>query len=262
MIAIARKDRMYRSVFSLTTLLAMACLSGCAPAPNPAQGRDSGKPATTTPTNPQSTAQSPASSPSTPTNPTPASSATMPSTSTIKDTSTLPNGNQLAVVGGGCFWGVEHIMRQQPGVIDAVSGYSGGRTDNPTYKDVCYANTGHVEVVEVTFDPKKISYAQVLNLFFRLHDPTQVNGQGPDHGEQYRSVIFFRSDAQKKIAEDMIADLTAKKAFRAPIATAVEPLAKFWRAEEYHQKYYTIKGSEPYCHFLRPDFDETPAGKK
>ncbi|MBX9737597.1 MAG: peptide-methionine (S)-S-oxide reductase MsrA [Phycisphaerales bacterium] len=161
---------------------------------------------------------------------------------------------ELATFGAGCFWGVEHILRQQAGVIDAISGYSGGKSANPTYEEVCSGRSGHVEVVQVTFDPTKITYDQLLSIFFRLHNPTQVNGQGPDIGEQYRSVIFYQSEAQKASAEKLIADLTAAKKFKRPIATAVEPFAKFWPAEEYHQKYYQRKGTEPYCHALRDDY--------
>ena len=170
------------------------------------------------------------------------------------DLSKGPNGMELATFGAGCFWGVEHVLRQQPGVIDAVSGYSGGASANPTYEQVCSGRSGHVEVVQVTFDPKKLSYDQVLSVFFRLHNPTQVNGQGPDIGDQYRSVIFYQSEAQKTGAEKLIADLTAAKKFKRPIATTVEPFAKFWPAEEYHQKYYQRKGTEPYCHVLRADY--------
>lgn len=172
----------------------------------------------------------------------------------MKDTSTLSNGLQLATFGAGCFWGVEYVFLQQPGVSDAVSGYSGGSLVNPTYEQICEGNTGHAEVVQVTFDPSKISYDQLLSVFFRLHDPTQVNRQGPDIGEQYRSAIFYHSDAQKTAAEAMIKSLAQKKVFSRPIATTLEPMETFYKAEAYHQRWYQRKGTLPYCHTLREDF--------
>lgn len=159
--------------------------------------------------------------------------------------------SQVAIFGAGCFWGVEHIFKDQPGVLDAVSGYSGGRVKNPTYKQVSYEDTGHVEVVQVTFDPAKISYESLVDIFFRLHDPTQVDGQGPDIGEQYRSVIFYANDEQKQIAEKVKARRAPK--YKRPIATTIEPAQEFYRAEEYHQDYYVKTGKTPYCHFLRPE---------
>jgi len=156
-----------------------------------------------------------------------------------------------ALFGAGCFWGVEHIFRQQPGVIDAVSGYAGGKTKSPTYKQVCYEDTGHAEVVRVTFDPSKISYEQLVDIFFRLHDPTQVNGQGPDIGDQYRSVIFANTPEQARVAQ-AVKERRAGKHTR-PIATTIEPDATFYKAEDYHQRYYEKTGKQPYCHFLRPE---------
>lgn len=159
---------------------------------------------------------------------------------------------ETALFGAGCFWGVEHIFRTEvPGVIDAVSGYSGGKTVNPTYKQVCYDDTGHAEVVLVTFDPAKISYEQLVDVFFRLHDPTQVNGQGPDLGDQYRSVIFYNSPEQKAAAEAVKARRAPK--YKQPIATTIEPAQTFYKAEDYHQRYYQTTGKQPYCHFLRPE---------
>lgn len=159
---------------------------------------------------------------------------------------------QTALFGAGCFWGVEHIFRKQvPGVIDAVSGYSGGHLSKPTYQQVCEGDTGHVEVVQVTFDPAKVSYEQLVDIFFRLHDPTQVNRQGPDIGEQYRSVIYFASPEQQKTAETVKARRQAKH--DKPIATTIEPAKTFYPAEDYHQRYYERTGKVPYCHFLRPE---------
>jgi methionine-S-sulfoxide reductase len=160
--------------------------------------------------------------------------------------------SEIATFGAGCFWGVEHIFRHEvPGVLDAVSGYSGGKIENPTYKQVCYDDTGHAEVVQVTFDPAKTSYDKIVDAFFRLHDPTQVNRQGPDIGDQYRSVIFYHSESQKQIAERVKAERQKKHA--KPIATTIEPAKTFYKAEEYHQRYYDKTGKQPYCHFLRPE---------
>lgn len=159
---------------------------------------------------------------------------------------------EVATFGAGCFWGVEHIFRHQvPGVIDAVSGFSGGKTANPSYKQVCYDDTGHAEVVQVTFDPSKTSYDKIVDAFFRLHDPTQVNRQGPDIGDQYRSVIFYHSEAQKEIAERVKGE--RQKKHSKPIATTIEAFKSFYKAEDYHQRYYDKTGKEPYCHILRPE---------
>ena len=152
--------------------------------------------------------------------------------------------------GAGCFWGVEYQYRKIPGVSEAVSGYSGGKTENPTYRQICQDSTGHAEVIEVTFDPAKISFRQLVEYFFRMHNPTQVDRQGPDVGDQYRSVIFFHSPEQKKVAEEVKAALTAAKVFAEPIATKIEAAQTFWKAEEYHQRYYEKKGGRPYCHLI------------
>lgn len=159
---------------------------------------------------------------------------------------------EKALFGAGCFWGVEHIFRKDvPGVVDAVSGYAGGKTANPTYQQVSAHETGHAEVVLVTFDPDKVSYEKLVDAFFRLHDPTQVNRQGPDIGDQYRSVIFYYSPEQKTTAEAVKAKRAPK--YARPIATTIEPAPEFYKAEDYHQKYYLRSGSKPYCHVLRPE---------
>ncbi|MBC7772775.1 MAG: peptide-methionine (S)-S-oxide reductase MsrA [Pyrinomonadaceae bacterium] len=159
---------------------------------------------------------------------------------------------EKAMFGAGCFWGVEHIFRKQvPGVIDAVSGYAGGSLENPTYEQVCRTDTGHAEVVEVTFDPAKITYEQLVDNFFRLHDPTQVDRQGPDIGDQYRSVIFYYTPEQKTAAEAVKSRRASK--YSRPIATTIEPASKFYKAEAYHQRYYEKTGKTPYCHVLRAD---------
>lgn len=142
-----------------------------------------------------------------------------------------------ATFGAGCFWGVEMRFREMPGVIDATVGYMGGHVDNPTYKQVCTDRTGHAEVCEVVFDPDRIGYEELVEAFFKLHDPTQKNRQGPDVGTQYRSVIFVHDDAQRQAAERVMSKMEAGGRFKAPIATSIEPAATFWPAEDYHQQY-------------------------
>jgi len=157
---------------------------------------------------------------------------------------------QTAVFGGGCFWCVEAVFKRMAGVKTAESGYMGGHVDNPTYRQVCNGDTGHVEVVRVSFDPAVVSYGDLLDVFFTVHDPTTLNRQGNDAGEQYRSVIFYNSEEQKREAEAKIAELTAAKAFPEPIVTAVEPATNFYLAEGYHQDYYDSNTSQPYCQFV------------
>jgi peptide-methionine (S)-S-oxide reductase len=154
---------------------------------------------------------------------------------------------ETATFGAGCFWGVEARFQQLPGVIETAVGYEGGKLDNPTYKDVCTDRTGHAEVVEVKFDPAKLSYQQLLDLFFELHDPSQFNRQGPDWGAQYRSVIFVHSPEQEAIANATINRLNEQKTYKRPIATQVVRAQTFWRAEEYHQKYLEKRGALS-CH--------------
>jgi peptide-methionine (S)-S-oxide reductase len=155
---------------------------------------------------------------------------------------------EIATFGAGCFWGVEAAFSRVPGVIEAVSGYSGGRTENPTYKDVCTDQTGHAEVVQVTFDPAKVSFERLLEVFWGIHDPTQVNRQGPDFGSQYRTAIFFHSPEQEEIAKKLKAELNASGKFKKPIATEITAAGPFYRAEEYHQKYLEKRGATS-CHF-------------
>jgi len=155
---------------------------------------------------------------------------------------------ETATFGAGCFWGVEAAFQRVPGVIDTTVGYSGGETPNPTYKDVCTDETGHAEVVQVTFDPAKVSYEQLLDVFWQAHDPTQVNRQGPDFGTQYRTAIFFHSPGQEAGAKRSRAALDAIGKFKRPIATEITPAGAFYRAEEYHQKYLQKRGVAS-CHF-------------
>jgi peptide-methionine (S)-S-oxide reductase len=147
---------------------------------------------------------------------------------------------EKATFGAGCFWGVEVEFRNVPGVVDAAVGYEGGTVPNPTYEQVCRKGTGHAEVVEVEFDPAEVSYEELLDTFFELHDPTQLNRQGPDVGDQYRSVVFTHSAEQEQAAR--AARERAQERFDRPVVTAIEPAPDFWRAEEYHQQYLVKRG--------------------
>jgi methionine-S-sulfoxide reductase len=155
---------------------------------------------------------------------------------------------ETAIFGAGCFWGVEWVFRQVPGVLEAVSGYAGGVTEHPTYEEVCSHTTGHAEVVEVTFDPARVTYDQLLEVFWAMHDPTQVNRQGPDVGDQYRSVIFTTTPAQRAAAEASRGRAQARS--DRPIATEIADAPTFYPAEGYHQRWYEKKGGTPYCHAL------------
>ena len=154
---------------------------------------------------------------------------------------------EKATFGAGCFWGVEAKFNQIPGVLETAVGYEGGELEHPTYKEVCTDRTGHAEVVEISFDPERVSFERLLDAFFELHDPTQLNRQGPDFGTQYRSVVFFHSGAQKVAAEKRIEELKIEGQFARPIVTQVVPAQTFWRAEEYHQKYLAKRGQAS-CH--------------
>lgn len=152
---------------------------------------------------------------------------------------------ETAIFAGGCFWGVEYYMSKVPGVMSVESGYTGGRTENPSYEEVCSGITGHAEAVRILFDPKEVSYEELVKLFLEIHDPEQHNRQGPDIGEQYRSEIFYTDSRQKKIAQRLIEQLIAHGY---DVATRLSPAGDFWKAEGYHQQYYFRKGSTPYCH--------------
>ena len=151
-----------------------------------------------------------------------------------------------AMFGAGCFWGVEAAFRQLPGVIDAVSGYSGGTLENPTYQQVCTGRTGHAEVVQVTYDPQQVTYGQLLDLFWRMHNPTTLNRQGPDVGTQYRSAIFYTTPEQAQEARESKAALESSGKFNKPIVTQIEAATPFYPAEEYHQRYNEKHGVS--CH--------------
>jgi peptide-methionine (S)-S-oxide reductase len=157
---------------------------------------------------------------------------------------------EIITLGGGCFWCLEAVYRETAGVESAVSGYMGGASPNPTYKQVCSGTSGHVEVVQVTFDPSVITLRDILEIFFVIHDPTTLNSQGNDHGPQYRSVIFYHSPEQHAAAEEIIAELTRENAYGRPIVTALEPATAFYRAEDYHQDYFANNSDQPYCAYV------------
>ncbi|MFN3648330.1 MAG: peptide-methionine (S)-S-oxide reductase MsrA [Armatimonadota bacterium] len=152
-----------------------------------------------------------------------------------------------ATFGAGCFWGVEEAFRQVEGVTETAVGYMGGSTQRPTYQEVCTDRTGHAEVVQVEFDPQRVRYEQLLELFWQLHDPTQLNRQGPDIGTQYRSAIFYHSPEQREVAEASLRALQASGRFQRPVVTQIVPAGEFWRAEEYHQQYLAKRGMRS-CH--------------
>lgn len=156
---------------------------------------------------------------------------------------------ETATFGAGCFWGVEARFRQVPGVLDTAVGFMGGSKSNPSYHEVCTDRTGHAEVVQVTFDPVKVTYVQLLKVFWEVHDPTQLNRQGPDVGTQYRSVIFFHNEQQKTAAEAALRELEASGAYTEPIATEIVPAGTFWSAEECHQRYLEKRGLGR-CHLI------------
>lgn len=160
------------------------------------------------------------------------------------------SNREVATLGGGCFWCLEAVFDQLQGVEHVESGYSGGWVANPTYRHVCSGNTGHAEVVQVTFDPQQISFREILEVFFSIHDPTTLNRQGADVGPQYRSAIFYHSPEQKAIAEQVIQELTAAKTWRDPIVTEVKAFKEFYVAEDYHQEYFANNPRQPYCQIV------------
>lgn len=158
--------------------------------------------------------------------------------------------NEKATLGGGCFWCLEAVYQEVPGVKSIVSGYAGGNVPNPTYEAVCSGRTGHAEVVQLEFDSSVVSYREILEVFFAIHDPTTLNRQGNDRGTQYRSAIFWHDEKQRDTARDVIDKFTAGKAFDDPIVTEVAQLDRFWPAEAYHQDYYRRNTAQPYCAFV------------
>lgn len=161
-----------------------------------------------------------------------------------------PIGKEFATLGGGCFWCIEAAFNQLQGVDSAESGYMGGKHPNPSYETVCSGTSGHAEVIQVTFAPSIITFREILEIFFTLHDPTTLNRQGNDVGTQYRSVIFFHSTEQEATAKDVIQTLTNDKLFNSPIVTEVSPSQPFYMAEDYHQEYFVRNPLQPYCSYL------------
>jgi peptide-methionine (S)-S-oxide reductase len=165
-------------------------------------------------------------------------------------TETPSSGKEIATLAGGCFWCLEAVYDQMKGVKSVESGYIGGALPNPTYQQVCSGSTGHAEAVQITFDPKIVSFRELLEVFFAIHDPTTLNKQGNDVGTQYRSAIFYHSPGQKAVAEEVIANFTKEKVFDKPIVTQLEPAAPFYVAEDYHQEYFARNPSQPYCTYI------------
>jgi peptide-methionine (S)-S-oxide reductase len=164
---------------------------------------------------------------------------------------------ETATFGAGCFWCIEAVFQNLKGVDSVISGYSGGHIKNPAYREVCNGNTGHAEVAQITFDPKVISFTDLLEVFWQTHDPTTLNRQGNDVGTQYRSAVFYHNDEQKEIAEQFKQELDASGAFDAPIVTEISPLINFYKAEDYHQNYFNQNPSQPYCSMIiRPKVDK------
>jgi len=165
------------------------------------------------------------------------------------------NHSELATFGGGCFWCMDAVFKRLPGVNSVTSGYAGGHTENPTYKEVCAGDTGHAEVIQIEFDPQKISYDKLLHYFWEAHDPTTLNRQGADTGTQYRSIILYQSEKQKLLAEK--SRLAVQPDFRSPIVTEIVPLKKFYPGEAYHQDYYENNSNQPYCQVvIRPKVEK------
>lgn len=164
---------------------------------------------------------------------------------------------ELATFGGGCFWCTEAIFKEVNGVTDVTSGYAGGDVEDPTYEQVSSSRSGHAEVIQITFDPKVISYEDIFDIFFTTHDPTTLNKQGNDEGPQYRSIIFYHNEEQKKIAEKVMKKFSDEKIYSDAIITQVEPYSKFYPAEDYHQDYFEKNPNQPYCNFvINPKLDK------
>lgn len=170
----------------------------------------------------------------------------------------MPDNNfSVATLGTGCFWCTEAVFQQLKGVSKVRSGYSGGATENPTYKEVCTGNTGHAECLHIEFDPTMISFEELLEVFWKTHDPTTLNRQGNDVGTQYRSVVFYHTTEQKEITEKYIQQLTDNKTFSNPIVTTLEPFTVFYPAEDYHTNYFNLNGESSYCQFVvRPKVEK------
>ena len=235
--------RVLRSVVAPLVALALAAtLVACDPPPTPAPAPPAPEKVTPAPAQPAATA--PAAAPTAP--------AATPDPKTPQETPAMastppPAPTALATFGGGCFWCTEAVFLRLKGVVSVASGYAGGTVANPTYEQVSSGETGHAEVIQVTFDPTQVKYEALLEVFFKTHDPTTLNRQGADVGTQYRSVIFTHDAAQKKTAEEVKAALEAAKAFDRPIVTEITPFQAFYKAEDYHQGYYDANPRAGYC---------------
>jgi len=164
---------------------------------------------------------------------------------------------QIATFGAGCFWCTEAVFLNVKGVEKVESGYSGGKIKNPSYREICTGTTGHAEVTQITFDPKKISFEELLEVFWNTHDPTTLNRQGADQGTQYRSVVFYHNDNQKKLADDYKKQLEESRLFKNPIVTEISPIKDFYKAEDYHQNYFALNPSQSYCEYVvRPKVEK------
>lgn len=164
---------------------------------------------------------------------------------------------QKATFGGGCFWCTEAVFQNVDGVETVVSGYMGGKTEHPTYSEVCSGDSGHAEIIRITFDESKVSFSELLLVFFKTHDPTTLNRQGNDVGTQYRSAVFYENEEQKQETEEMIAKLTSEKVYSKSITTEIAPIAQFYEAEDYHQNYFNQNKNKPYCAFvIQPKLDK------
>ena len=169
----------------------------------------------------------------------------------------IPEGLEVITLGAGCFWCTEAVFQRLEGVEKVVSGYAGGLIENPSYRQICTGTTGHAEVIQVFFNPKKVSLESLLEVFWATHDPTTLNRQGGDVGPQYRSAVFYHSDTQKEIAAHLKADLNAKHVFDKPIVTEITAFTNFYPAENYHQDYFNLNGMQPYCQFVvKPKVDK------
>ncbi len=168
----------------------------------------------------------------------------------IVQTSVNKDGLETATFGAGCFWCVEAVFQQLEGVKTVVSGYTGGKVENPTYRQVSAGTTGHAEVIQLTYDPKVVTFPELLEVFWQTHDPTTLNRQGADVGTQYRSAVFYHTPEQKALAEKYKQELDASGAFNSSIVTEIVPVGKFYKAEDYHQNYYNLNSSQPYCSYV------------
>ncbi len=169
----------------------------------------------------------------------------------------MDESKQVATFGAGCFWCTEAVFLNVKGVEKVESGYSGGKIKNPSYREICTGSTGHAEVTQITFDPGIVSYEELLEVFWNTHDPTTLNRQGADEGTQYRSVVFYHNDEQKKTTEAYMKQLEASKVYKNPVLTEISPLAIFYKAEDYHQNYYALNPNQSYCQYvIRPKVDK------